>query len=36
VFVDTRSRLSHTGTRTYRGDFARSLAMSAGPSEGQA
>lgn len=36
VFVDTRSRLSHTGTRTYRGDFSRSLAMSAGPSEGQA
>lgn len=31
VFVDTRSRLTHTGTRTYRGDFARSLAAAAGP-----
>ena len=34
VFVDTRSRLTHTGTRTYRGDFARSLVASAGPSVG--
>ncbi|KPU92918.1 hypothetical protein APR50_12980 [Variovorax paradoxus] len=32
VFVDTRSRLTHTGTRVYRGDYARSLAASAGPS----
>ncbi len=31
VFVDTRSCLTHTGTRTYRGDFLRSLAASAGP-----
>jgi hypothetical protein len=26
VHVDTRSRLTHTGSRTYRGDFARTLA----------
>jgi len=30
VLVDTRSRLSHTGARTYRGDFARRLADSGG------
>lgn len=31
VFVDTRSRLTHTGTRAYCGDFARTLASAAGP-----
>ncbi|MDA7418744.1 hypothetical protein PGB34_20415 [Xenophilus arseniciresistens] len=30
IHVDTRSRLSHTGSRIYRGDFARRLAISSG------